>query len=115
MQRVVIYLERRTDLPRPLFFDWWLGQHRSLAEQLPGLRQYAISLVVAEEQESPFDGVAELWLDDLVTAEAAAPAQRARQPVPTPTNPHRRQRRGEHPERVRDLTSWPCVTTLPQS
>ena len=44
MQRVVIYLQRRTDLPQPLFFDWWLGQHRALAEQLPGLRQYIISL-----------------------------------------------------------------------
>ena len=40
MQRVVIYLKRRTDLLRPLFFDWWLGQHRALAERLPGLRQY---------------------------------------------------------------------------
>ena len=39
MQRVVIYLQRRPDLPQPLFFDWWLGPHRALAEQLPGLRQ----------------------------------------------------------------------------
>jgi uncharacterized protein (TIGR02118 family) len=70
MQRVVIYLRRRTDLPRPLFFDWWLGQHRALAEQLPGLRQYTISLA-ADEQEGPFDGMAELWFDDLAAAEAA--------------------------------------------
>jgi len=71
MQRVVIYLKRRTDLPQPLFFNWWLGQHRALAEQLPGLRQYIISLVAADVQESPFDGMAELWFDDLAAAKTA--------------------------------------------
>ena len=71
MQRVVIYLQRRPDLPQPLFFDWWLGQHRALAEQLPGLRQYIISLAATDEQERPFDGMAELWFDDLAAAEAA--------------------------------------------
>ena len=70
MQRVVIYLKRRADLPQPLFFDWWLGQHRALAEQLPGLRQYTISLA-ADAQEGPFDGMAELWFDDLAAADAA--------------------------------------------
>jgi len=71
MQRVVFYLKRRIDLPQPLFFDWWLGQHRALGEQLPGLRQYTISLVAADEQEGPFDGMAELWFDDLAAADAA--------------------------------------------
>ena len=70
MQRVVIYLKRRTDLPQPLFFEWWLGQHRALAEQLPGLCQYTISLA-AEVQDGPFDGMAELWFDDLAAADAA--------------------------------------------
>jgi len=70
MQRVVIYLKRRTNLPQSLFFAWWLGQHRALAEQLPGLRQYIISLA-ADEQERPFDGMAELWFDDLTAADAA--------------------------------------------
>jgi uncharacterized protein (TIGR02118 family) len=70
MQFVVIYLKRRADLPRPLFFDWWLGQHRALAEQLPGLRRYIISLA-ADAQEGPFDGMAELWFDDLAAADAA--------------------------------------------
>jgi uncharacterized protein (TIGR02118 family) len=70
MQRVVFYLKRRTDLSRTFFFDWWLGQHRALAEQLPGLRQYIISLA-ADEQEGPFDGMAELWFDDLGAADTA--------------------------------------------
>jgi uncharacterized protein (TIGR02118 family) len=70
MQRVVIYLQRRADLTQPAFFDWWLGQHKALAEQLPGLRQYTISLA-AEAPDGPFDGIAELWFDDLPAAEAA--------------------------------------------
>jgi uncharacterized protein (TIGR02118 family) len=75
MQRVVIYLKRRTNLSQPLFFDWCLGQHRVLAEQLPGLRQYIISLA-ADAQDGAFDGMAELWFDDLAAADAgfASPA-----------------------------------------
>src|SRR5688500_17698598 len=70
MQRVVIYLKRRPDLLQPLFFTWWLGQHRALAEQLPGLHRYVISLT-ADAPEGPFDGIAELWFDDLAAADAA--------------------------------------------
>jgi uncharacterized protein (TIGR02118 family) len=70
MQRVVIYLKRRADLPQPVFFAWWLGQHKALAEQLPGLCQYTISLA-ADAQEGSFDGMAELWFDDLAAADTA--------------------------------------------
>jgi uncharacterized protein (TIGR02118 family) len=47
-----------------------LGQHRKLAEKLPGLRRYIISLA-ADEPEGPFDGMAELWYDDLAAADDA--------------------------------------------
>jgi uncharacterized protein (TIGR02118 family) len=70
MQRVVIYLKRRADLPQPAFFSWWLGPHRALAEQLPGLRRYTISLAT-DAPEGPFDGMAELWFDDLAATDAA--------------------------------------------
>ena len=70
MQRVVIYLKRRADLARSVFFDWWLHHHGALAAQLPGLHRYIISLA-ADEQEGPFDGMAELWFDDLAAADAA--------------------------------------------
>jgi len=70
MQRLVFYLKRRLELSQSLFFDWWLGRHRALAEQLPGLRQYIISLA-ADTQEGPFDGMAELWFDDLAAADVA--------------------------------------------
>ena len=70
MQRIVIYLKRRTDLLQPLFFAWWLGQHRALVEKLPGLRRYIISLA-ADAQDGPFDGMAELWFNDLAAADVA--------------------------------------------
>jgi uncharacterized protein (TIGR02118 family) len=70
MQRVVIYLKRRTDLLQPCFFAWWLGQHKALVEQLPGLCRYTSSLA-AEAQDGAFDGLAELWFDDLAAADAA--------------------------------------------
>ena len=75
MQRVVIYLKRRADLARPVFFDWWLHHHGALAAQLPGLHRYIIALA-ADEQEGPFDGMAELWFDDLAAAESASRSQR---------------------------------------
>ena len=70
MQRVVIYLKRRANLAQPVFFDWWLGQHRELVTQLHGLQRYIISLA-ADEQEGPFDGIAELWFTDLAVAKSA--------------------------------------------
>jgi uncharacterized protein (TIGR02118 family) len=70
MQRIVVYLKRRADLAQPAFFDWWLGQHRQLAEQLPGLRRYIISLA-ADAPEGRFDGMAELWYEDLAAADDA--------------------------------------------
>jgi uncharacterized protein (TIGR02118 family) len=78
MQRVVIYLRRRPDLLRARFVAWWLEQHRGLAEQLPGLRQYTISLAV-DDEDGPFDGMAELWFDNLAAADAAfaSPAGRS--------------------------------------
>jgi hypothetical protein len=78
MQRVVIYLKRRTDLLQPVFFDWWLGQHKALAEQLPGLRQYTISLA-ADAQEGPFDGMAELMRFTESLAQEWAPLRRTGQ------------------------------------
>jgi len=56
MQRIVIYLQRRADLAQSVFFDWWLGHHSALVTQLPGLRQYIISLVA--DEQPPRSGVA---------------------------------------------------------
>lgn len=77
MRRVVVYLKRRPELSRAAFHDWWLGPHRELAERLPGLRHYIISLNIGEE-DGLFDGMAELWFDDRASVEAAYSGETAR-------------------------------------
>ena len=70
MPRLVVDLQRRAALAQPAVFDWWLGQHRQLAEQLPGLRRYILSLA-ADAPAGPFDGMAALGYDALAVADAA--------------------------------------------
>jgi uncharacterized protein (TIGR02118 family) len=70
MHRVMFFLKRRADLDRPAFFRWWLEQHRPIARELPGLRRYVISHAV-DADETPFDGVGELWFDDAAAEQAA--------------------------------------------
>jgi uncharacterized protein (TIGR02118 family) len=77
MFRMLIFLKRRPDLDRPAFFDWWLERHRPLAEALPGLQRYVISLAV-DAADGAFDGLAELWFDDAQQATAAFASQQGR-------------------------------------
>jgi uncharacterized protein (TIGR02118 family) len=78
MIKLVFCLRRRDDLSREEFQRYWLEQHgplvRSHADAL-GIRRYVqvhsiddgISLAVAGPRNPPppYDGVAELWFDDL--------------------------------------------------
>jgi len=84
MIKLVFCLRRRDDLSREEFQRYWREQHgplvRSHAEAL-GIRRYVqvhsiddeISLAIAGERNSPqpYDGVAELWFDDLEALGAA--------------------------------------------
>jgi uncharacterized protein (TIGR02118 family) len=70
MHHVLFFLKRSAGLGRPEFHRWWLEQHRPLAMQLPGLRRYNISHAI-DAEETPFDGVAELWFDDAAAEQAA--------------------------------------------
>lgn len=63
MHKTIVFLKRRADLERAVFFDWWCDAHRPLVENIPGLRRYTISLEAAGE-DGLFDGLAELWFDD---------------------------------------------------
>lgn len=83
--KLVFCLRRKPDLSREEFQRYWREQHapivRSHAEAL-GIRRYvqlhsiddAISMAVAASRHSPepFDGVAELWFDDLEALAASA-------------------------------------------
>jgi uncharacterized protein (TIGR02118 family) len=62
------FLQRRPNLERPAFFDWWLNHHAPLVVKVPGLKRYVIALAAAPD-DSAFDGVAELWFENAAALE----------------------------------------------
>ena len=91
MIKLVFCLRRRDDLSREEFQRYWLEQHgplvRSYADALR-IRRYVqvhsiddgISLAVAGPRNppAPYDGVAELWFDDLEALAAAGSTDEGR-------------------------------------
>jgi uncharacterized protein (TIGR02118 family) len=64
--KFIATLERRRDMTQEGFARYWREVHVPLARELPGLRGYSISTVVeAPDGDRPYDGVAELWFDDV--------------------------------------------------
>lgn len=56
----MIFLTRREGVSREAFADWWLTQHRPLAERLPGLRSHAFNLLPGD---GPVDAIVEQWFE----------------------------------------------------
>jgi uncharacterized protein (TIGR02118 family) len=73
MIKLCIFLTRREDLTHEEFSEYWLNVHAPLLESLPEVQQYVRRYVQQEAVAglpnglpiAPFDGVAELWFDDL--------------------------------------------------
>ncbi|MQA16850.1 MAG: EthD family reductase [Pseudonocardiaceae bacterium] len=65
-------LTRRADVPVQDFRRHWQEVHAPLVSELPGLTAYVQHLPVAVEPPPPYDGVAELWFEDLDALRAAA-------------------------------------------
>ena len=61
MFKGMILLKRKEEYSQREFRNWWLGEHAQLAIQLPGLLKLCFNPV--ENEESIYDGVAELWFD----------------------------------------------------
>jgi len=61
MFKAMILLKRKKQFSQSEFRNWWLGEHAKLATQLPGLRRLCFNPV--EDDDSIYDGVAELWFD----------------------------------------------------
>jgi len=70
MYKAMILLRRKEGASRDAFSQWWLVQHRPLAEQLPNLRRAVFNLVEGDEV-SDVDGISELWFDNKADFEAA--------------------------------------------
>ena len=78
MVKLVALLRRPLGISTEEFKEWWLEDHVSKVRVYPGLRKYVVSLSVPSALGEPiFDGMAELWFDDLATAEQAVVSPQA--------------------------------------
>lgn len=66
--KAMIFLTRRDGLTREAFLDWWLTQHRAMAERLPGLRRHTFNLLA---EDAPYDAVVEQWFESPEAMSAA--------------------------------------------
>ena len=64
MHKFLVFLKRRPELSPAVFFDWWLGANSTLTTRIPGLRRYTVSLE-ADGEDGAFDGLAEMWFDNV--------------------------------------------------
>lgn len=64
MLKVVSLLKRKEDLSLEDFRHWALEQHPVLGKQLPGMRQYRMSVVLNDDPDLPYHAVSEFWFDD---------------------------------------------------
>lgn len=67
--KAMILLSRRDDMTHDEFLAWWVGEHASLAAQLPGVRRIVFN--ASDDHDDDVDGVAELWFDSRADFDAA--------------------------------------------
>lgn len=66
MIKMVATLQRRPELSFEEFRQQWCEEFPVLVRRIPGLRRYVQNLPYAPDRKSwPYDGVAELWFDDV--------------------------------------------------
>ena len=72
MIKQVTFFKRRPDLEPAAFHDYWRNRHPEFVCRLPGLKRYVQNHAVADD--GPFDGIAEVWFDDMDAMRANAGA-----------------------------------------
>jgi uncharacterized protein (TIGR02118 family) len=68
MIKLVYCISRRPDLGRDEFLRYWRDVHGPLGARIPGLRRLVQSPAVqvpGDAREPDFDGLVELWFDDV--------------------------------------------------
>jgi len=71
MLKVLSLMKRKEGMSHADFRNWALNEHPPFAEKLPGLRGYRMNVPVADNPDSPYDAISEMWFD---SAEARASA-----------------------------------------
>lgn len=79
------FLVRREGMTFEAFLDHWQNTHVPIARDIPGIERYA-RVVPVEPAESAFDGVAELYFEDLGALRAALGHEESRDYDPDDPN-----------------------------
>jgi uncharacterized protein (TIGR02118 family) len=69
--KVFSLIKRRDDLSLDEFRSWILEQHAPMGRELPGLREYHVSVIEADDPSLPYHAVTELYFDDEESFKAA--------------------------------------------
>lgn len=81
MIKRVTFVRKRDDLTQDEFVAHWVGTHSVLARELDGVRGYRINVIDPATSEGTemeqWNGIGELWFDDLAASEAAFAAKGA--------------------------------------
>jgi uncharacterized protein (TIGR02118 family) len=62
--KVFSLIKRREDLSLDEFRTWILEQHAPKGRELPGLREYKVSVIERDDPALPYHAVTELYFDD---------------------------------------------------
>jgi uncharacterized protein (TIGR02118 family) len=68
MIKLVYCFRRRPDLSVEEFSEYWQNVHGPVGARIPGVRKLVQSVSVQDDRHTPagaFDGMAELWFDDI--------------------------------------------------
>ncbi len=71
MIKLISLMKRAEGMSREDFARWAVEDHAPIGRQMPGIRQYRVNVVPPDQPEGEFDGVFELWFDDVAALEAA--------------------------------------------
>lgn len=69
MVKVLVVLVRKPGMSREEFSRYWRDVHGPIGARMPGLRKYMQDHVSGDG--APFDGVAQMWFDDLAALQGA--------------------------------------------
>jgi uncharacterized protein (TIGR02118 family) len=73
MVKSVVFFKRRAGMAVDEFQEYWRTRHAEVIRGLPGVRRYVQSHTlpsIYRKREPVYDGIAELWLDDLAAVRA---------------------------------------------
>jgi uncharacterized protein (TIGR02118 family) len=62
--KVISLIKRREDMSLDEFRTWAIEQHAPKGKELPGLREYRMSVVEQDDPALPYHAVSELYFDD---------------------------------------------------